>query len=695
MAVFQNPPRMFKDEAGEWHFRGDDFWKTILKDVNGSSEYIETEPYDLDNAKNSIMKGETDLCPMSYFRTSIPEDLDFADPLFSEDLVIVVPKSDLIARHKYIFMAFSKSVWFFILISVFIMVLFLVVVGKKRKSQNQSISATLLDVTNILLGKSVQIYPHFSWLEKILLGLCQMNSIVIIAAFNSALISSIFLDKHNDQIDTVKDLIESNLTLYALPEMKNIVEKFAPSLNKQLVKIPRRNYTSLLKNQIYGQALVMPRSLTHEVLENVNVKGSDIEYRIMREPITTGFSTFFFRKSSLLVPIMSEIIKKNSENGVILKYQRVYSSEKHNPPRMFKDDAGEWQIEGNNFWKAILKDFNGSSEYIETAPYDLDNAKNSIMKGEADLCPISYFRTSIPEDLDFSEPLIIEDLMILVPKSDLIPRHMYIFMALSKTVWFFILISVFIMVLFLVVVGKKRKSQNQSISATVLDVTNILLGKSVQIYPHFSWLEKILLGLCQMNSIVIIAAFNSALISSIFMDKHNDQIDTVKDLIESNLTLYALPEMKNIVEKFSPSLNKQLVKIPRRNYNSLLKNQIYGQALVMPESLTLDILGLVNVKGSDIEYRIMREPITTGFSTFFFRKSSLLVPIISQKIKRNRQNGVIGKYWAQKERPSEKHVTQTKRPLSMSHLGGIFLFWLIGIVISIIVFILEKFHMLS
>ncbi|XP_044747605.1 uncharacterized protein LOC123308815 [Coccinella septempunctata] len=367
-----------------------------------------------------------------------------------------------------------------------------------------------------------------------------------------------------------------------------------------------------------------------------------------------------------------------------------------NPPRIIKDETGKWHSDDEFFWRRTIHDLNGTIEIVETTPYDLDAAKIAVMKGKAHFCPLSYFRTSIPENLDFTAPDAIEDLVVLVPNSELIPKSTYIFMVFSKTVWFYLFFSIILLLLFLLVVNKMRKFYKRETSSIVLDIISLLLGKSIRIHPHYNWLEKCYLCLSQMISIVIIAAFNSALISAVLIDKHKNQINTLSDLKESQLSIYALPDLKHYVEEFAPMFKPQLVKIPRRNYSSLLENKIHQQALVVPRSLSQAALDKINDKGSNVSYRTMHESLLSGFSTYFFTKGSPFISMINQMRLRKFQYG-LGLKDLRKLKEAPREFTAKKRyiPLSMSHLGGIFVFWLAGVGISIIVFLAERFHILT
>ncbi|XP_044746867.1 uncharacterized protein LOC123308322 [Coccinella septempunctata] len=368
-----------------------------------------------------------------------------------------------------------------------------------------------------------------------------------------------------------------------------------------------------------------------------------------------------------------------------------------NPPRIIKEDTGKWHSDDEFFWQRIIHDLNGTIEIVETTPYDLDAAKMAVRNGKAHFCPLSYFRTSIPENLDFIAPHAIEDLVVLVPYSELIPQSTYILMVFSTTVWFYLFFSIILFLVLLLVMNKMRKSHKRETSSIVMDIISLLLGKSITIHPYYNnWLEKGYLCLSQMISIVIITAFNSALISAVLVDKHKGQINTLSDLKESQLSIYALPDLKYYVEEFAPMFKSQLVKIPRRNYSSLLENKIHQQALVVPRSLSQAALDMINDKGSNVSHRTMRESLLSGFSTYFFTKGSPFVKIIDKMILKKFQYGLDWKDLREFDvTPSEFTAKKRHIPLSLSHLGGIFVVWLVGVGISIIVFFAERFHILT
>ncbi|KAL3288215.1 hypothetical protein HHI36_002665 [Cryptolaemus montrouzieri] len=252
MALFQYPPRNYKSDNGVWFGEDDIFWRNLLNDLNTSAEIIETEPFDYEAAKTAVLQGQADFCPLRYFETNKSEKMDYTSPYSIEYLVVVVPISRKIPQYLNIILIFHELVWINVgTVLILMSLLFLIIEKFSPTASKRNVTSAFFDILGICIGRPIKDYYAYNKLQKFIFILWQLNSIILIAAFQCALITSLLVPKYGDQIDSIEDLHKSNLTIFTPPELGFMVDFFTcTKLKKQLRNVSARYYDSLLKEKL-------------------------------------------------------------------------------------------------------------------------------------------------------------------------------------------------------------------------------------------------------------------------------------------------------------------------------------------------------------------------------------------------------------------------------------------------------------
>ncbi|KAL3287515.1 hypothetical protein HHI36_001984 [Cryptolaemus montrouzieri] len=360
------------------------------------------------------------------------------------------------------------------------------------------------------------------------------------------------------------------------------------------------------------------------------------------------------------------------------------------PPRNYRTNDGDWRGEDDFFWENLFRDLNMSADIVETQSFNYEAAKIAVLEGRADFCPLRYFETNVSDNMDYTAPYTIEYLVAIVPISQKIPQYLYIISIFHELVWVNLLAVLISMpILFLAIEKFSPTARKKNVTSAFFDILGICIGRPIKGYYAYNRLQKFMFILWQLDNIILIAAFQCALITSLLVSKYGDQIDTIEALQKSNLTIYTPSELGFMVDFYTDAtLKKQLRNISARHYSSLLKSKLEYQALVVPYSLSKVVLHDLKESDRVDEFRLMKEALIPGFTTYFFEKNSPYITIIDQMVMRKYQYG-FNREKMRRRFPKTKQGAKDSVSLSLSHLQGAFFIMLSGVGLGTVSFVLE------
>lgn len=195
----------------------------------------------------------------------------------------------------------------------------------------------------------------------------------------------------------------------------------------------------------------------------------------------------------------------------------------------------------------MLKDiYNGSLE-IHRLSQDFDEA--TITNADTNM-PLSDFISMFRELYDFDmimAPMRMysdneldkvflyerSDFIIVIPSGELIPRYLYIFLIVPKTVWIAVLTSLFVLTfmtgIIKIIAGFKPQFLN-----VLNDNFRLLLNTSITVKKR-KMQEKLLLVLWMFHCLIFVTLFQSNLTTSLIVPKYYPDIDSLQELYKTNI----------------------------------------------------------------------------------------------------------------------------------------------------------------
>lgn len=309
----------------------------------------------------------------------------------------------------------------------------------------------------------------------------------------------------------------------------------------------------------------------------------------------------------------------------------------------------------------VLEDYQVSSMYNQIV-YKM------IYFSEAEFCcitiPCSY--EDIPEDLVIhvtcSYPHIMNNIIALVPKPHLVQKTIPSFTSFNSNV-------IYVVAAMLIAVLQKKPINLKYFIFLLLTGIGLPMSllKKFKYGFTFFWL---------MGSIFFVAVINVRIIQLVMDPQYTKPISTVKDLNTTKLPIYTYGYGSKLVANTIVS-NLEVMK------KAVMRNE--GNAIYIGSFKTLGMYMKVNLlKNVDFKYEIMKEILLPKYGSYVIKARSVFLHKVHQVADQIKQMGV------QAVIPAIKNKTfDVSASLNLWHLKLIFLFYLIGLLVSFGVFVIE------
>lgn len=286
--------------------------------------------------------------------------------------------------------------------------------------------------------------------------------------------------------------------------------------------------------------------------------------------------------------------------------------------------------------------------------------------------------------LKFTYPRRMDNVVVVVPRSEKIPQYRYIFLVFGFTVWVFILGSVGVVSVFQHIFSNIR---NSPLLISCLDAHGILLSQSANSLNTGSTALKTLLVLWIYTSMVLNVAFQCSLTSIMINPKYEKEIDTLQELYESEYKIMINPwHIKNVPE-FSNLHGKMVVEFESTIFNKMMEgdtDMAYAVQLSIAEAIVAE-----KYVGNLPVYHIVDEYLVPGVTIYVFPAKSPYLSAADKYLLMDEQHGIST---FNQKTPVEGKMTDSDGedvPLSLDHLQTAFYILVIGYILSIMVFGLE------
>ncbi|KAL7638019.1 UNVERIFIED_CONTAM: hypothetical protein RMT77_011632 [Armadillidium vulgare] len=277
---------------------------------------------------------------------------------------------------------------------------------------------------------------------------------------------------------------------------------------------------------------------------------------------------------------------------------------------------------------------------------------------------INFFIQDYPLQLyfDSSFPYHYEGFGFLCKIPDSTPVWRKIFMPFSLSLWNILLATIIVQIsiIFLLMKFGYRCGKHFRLSTSFLLIIGIMFRQNVNITNKSFWyLLHVIVWI--IGSFVIMSAYSGNLISFLTFPSFPKRIETVKELATSNLRIgaayYGSPMKEHLlsspIEDFR-KLGKKFDYYPNTNFGlargiELVKSNHH--VLIEGNTYLIYLQNSFNISG---ETYVLKEQISKGYLSFYFKKHSSLTHPISSKLNRLIETGIYSRIF-------EKHLNKMKK----------------------------------
>lgn len=291
-----------------------------------------------------------------------------------------------------------------------------------------------------------------------------------------------------------------------------------------------------------------------------------------------------------------------------------------------------------------------------------------IGSNDAEFCcitvPCSF--EDIPEDLvthvTCSYPHIMNNIIALVPKPHLVQKTLHSFTSLESSVLYVVA------AMLITILQKKPVDFKYFIVLLVSGIGSPITSFKKHKYGFtFFWL---------MGNIFTVAVINVMIMQLVMEPHYTKPISTLKDLNVTKLPIYTYGYGSSLLAN-TTIINLEALK------KAVMRNE--GNAIFVGSYKTLDMYMKVNLlKNVDFKYEIMKEILIPKYGSYVMKTRSVFLQKVHQVADQIKEVGVQAVVPAIKNKPF--NVSST---LNLWHFKVIFLFHLIGSLVSFGVFIIE------
>ncbi|KAF5304120.1 hypothetical protein FQA39_LY01905 [Lamprigera yunnana] len=301
-----------------------------------------------------------------------------------------------------------------------------------------------------------------------------------------------------------------------------------------------------------------------------------------------------------------------------------------------------------------------------------------------------------------SLPFVSNGLIWIVPAPNIIHALEVFKIIFKQIVWILILVSfIFVSIVWWSV---SKCKQHISFVASLLDIYSATLFGSINRIPPFLSLRLIFTAYV-LYTVHIQTAFTSNLIPLLTIPQYDHSITSLKELAQSQLPILTHAKMYlvfNQKEKYDCTYEnlKNKVVVVNQSYilDCITNKEILRNSSILITKLDLDII--IKMKGVKshyikdekfLQYLTMSSLVSNPGSYLFTPIKKILSILLESGImdyqQRNYENQMknYSSYYAD----DTKLIDEENVVLTMEHVYPIFVYWGIGLIISIVVFILE------
>lgn len=338
--------------------------------------------------------------------------------------------------------------------------------------------------------------------------------------------------------------------------------------------------------------------------------------------------------------------------------------------------------------KTFVRTLNASVKIIPLATPKHYNDFSAIFSEALDFPFIRRFPTiETLQKIDLIQPYSKDNLQAIVPQASLIPAYTYILMLYDRTP----------LLIFggLVIAASLVVKLGNSIA-----ITNALFKIIGCVFSFGSVVPKFVTRPCSTKiaflSIIWFGIFNSvmfqsSLTSTLLTKKFYPEVNTLRALDKSNMTIYVDSVHYYLLPK---RIKAQAVQTTSKEITQMIQNGSENAYIVLESFIKSQIMfsnnGSKRQRHFSKHFHVMRQSVVPGYTTYIFSKWNPYIHKIGEFLRKivMAQEHKSLKTWRKPSYNSQADVTEK---FTFQHWIGIFATLIVGHCIATIVFIIETF----
>lgn len=383
-----------------------------------------------------------------------------------------------------------------------------------------------------------------------------------------------------------------------------------------------------------------------------------------------------------------------------MKGYLVYSPICYDLPRVFQTEDHEISGTSAKLMKSFLKHHNGSlvndgqCSERKKQTIKMQTMLNQINTGHLEMSVHSimqFFNT-----LDGSSyPLSIDDFCVIVPFEKKSPEHLHLRVILDDASWYLLIGStIYLTITLWLCTPHQQRDMGKSFLQSICSLLSLAPLTLINIPTRKMRLVAVLLFIL---GFIFVNMYLSKLASRLTILMSDHQIDTVDDVISAQLHILVLNHEYSVMTSsgFPQEFIDLLIPVDRYEIDAHREsfNTTYGY------TIQTDRWELLNMQQRYLQKPIFRvTSICLGpyYHVYPLRNESHLYSSLKKFIMKTQQSG-LQLYWKRKTYTdilTEGYAkiligVDEKKPLTLEFFYYIWIIWSIGLVISVIVFIME------
>lgn len=396
---------------------------------------------------------------------------------------------------------------------------------------------------------------------------------------------------------------------------------------------------------------------------------------------------------------VKQLYYKNTQN---FYGSQIKSCVLHHPPYV--------EFLGNNVFKgpeiesfqALIKFLNISDYIVPTQPANTSSYLASMNYAKNNACDILFTKTSLlsmPGMAKLYDPIKLDHVSLCVPKAGRVVGYFKIASPFDKFVW----LSIFVSLLILRIswfAATQLKLPWRSVDDTISSFIFIRIQLNISLDKNLSYLvlsSKIFIAFSVFYGCFIAFAYQSVLVGFLVRPLFGENLNTMKDVAESNLKIY-VPGLefkiwqKNVeTDSVSRKIrNKYLAASSVNNFEDLMQKNSYSNQFgyICRESWAKYKL---ITSHKSFNYHIVGEHLSPVFYAYSVACNFPYGPRFQQIFSRFEESGLT-EFWERDfNRLRRNKSTSSTNPtvLSLKDIIGALALWSLGMAISGVVFLLE------